>query len=192
MGLEFLFFIIGDYMYEPTSITMINMYILNIAMFFIPILVSSSGQSLVHETQATSYCNIKWLFATDCGVVSTSLSHAILDWIEDYACGTSPRGEDCEYISVIFNQTARAAVKGIHISFPEGFVSDFGLQIITMGEACRVAAHGFTTKDVVTDPDFNYCTLNELIFNSELPTTYGYTQTTDGEMCPESLIANCS
>jgi len=125
--------------------------------------------------------------------VITPLSEAIQNWMFVNQCGFSPAGETCEYVSEDLDDYS---VRGIRMTFTSGFVSDFGFVVYgggqTIGDTCHVRAKGFTTKDVITDLGFNYCSLQWMMTDSKLTTLYGYSMGTESKMCPEMMDAVCS
>merc|ERR1719228_720361 len=88
------------------------------------------------------------------------------------------------------------SIRGIRMTFTSGFVSDFGFVVYgggqNIGDTCHVRAKGFTTKDTITDPGFNYCSLQWMMTESKLTTLYGYSMGTESKMCPEMMEAVCS
>merc|ERR1712038_26335 len=119
---------------------------------------------------ATSYCTIDWSVRASCGIVVPAISQSMQDWIEIDSCGSSPRGEECQYVSQDFDQIY--SVRAIHIIL-DGFESNFQFLMTVEGDSvCQIRARGFTTKEEVTDPDFNYCTLQWIMQHSNLATLY--------------------
>jgi len=138
----------------------------------------------------SSHCRIEWEFAQSCGEIVTPLTNAIQNWIWVNQCGFSPRGEICEFISEDYDQ--QYSLRGVNMTFDGGFVSDIGFVIFPSSDYCKVVGDAFTTKQEVTDPDFNYCTLDWILMDSRLTSLYGFIQNTSDGMCEELKLADCS
>ena len=129
------------------------------------------------------------MIGASCSVVVPAITEAIQTWQEVNSCGTSPRGETCTTVSS--DHAQQYSLRGVEITFDGGFVSSFLFRMISHDNSCTVRAHGFTTKEEVTDPDFNYCTLQYIMNTSTMTALYGYSQLTDPGMCNELLDVYC-
>jgi len=145
------------------------------------------GQS---NTDITSHCRIEWEFAQSCGKILAPITTALNNWMYVNQCGFSPRGETCEYIANDYDHGY--SQRGVNITFDGGFVSDVGFVIFPSNDYCKIVGDAFTTKEEVTDPDFNYCTLDWVLINSRLTALYGFIQNTSDGMCMELQDADCT
>merc|ERR1712002_403352 len=147
------------------------------------------------NTDITSWCRIEWEFPLGCGDLMDPITNALQNWMYVNQCGFSPRGETCDYIHEDYpvgSAIIPYAKRGVNITFDGGFVSDIGFVIYVSNDYCKVTGDAFTTKLDVTDPDFNYCTLDWIMMDSRLTALYGFIQNTSDGMCPEIREADCT
>jgi len=155
-------------------------------------LVSGQGFTSVgvRGQDITSYCKIEWdITSQECSELNDPIGNAIHNWMFVNQCGFSPRGETCQFVHE--DDPKVWSKRGVDITFDGGFVSDIGFVMYPMDGFCRITGDAFTTKQDVTDPDFNYCTLNWIMMDSRITSLYGYRQNATATMCPEMNLADC-